>query len=57
MNVGILTGRPGNLGPTLGFSILVDSKRTTMQLMLMIAATVGFHAGVAGTVVAANQAV
>jgi hypothetical protein len=50
MNVGTLTGRTGSLGPTWGYSILVDSKRTTMQLMLIIIATVGFHAGVGGTV-------
>jgi len=53
MNVGTLTGSIGNLGPTWGLSILVLSKRTTMLLMLMIIATVGFHAGVAGTVGAA----
>jgi len=50
INVGTLTGSTGNFGPTWGFSILVDSKRMTMQLMLIMMPTVGFHAGVAGTV-------
>lgn len=52
-NVGMLTGRIGNLGPTRGFSILVASKRTTKLLTLIMIPTVGFHAGVAGTFAAA----
>jgi len=46
-------GRMGNLGPTKGFSILVLSKTITKQVMLMMMPTVGFHAGVVGTVGAA----
>jgi hypothetical protein len=53
MNVGMLMGSIGNLGPTRGFSILKLSKSATKQLRLMMIATVGFHSGVAGTVVAA----
>jgi hypothetical protein len=49
----MLTGSMGILGPTKGFSILKLNNRATMQLMLIIIATVGFHTGVAGTVVAA----
>jgi hypothetical protein len=50
MNVGILMGSKGNLGPTRGFSILKLSKRTTKELRLMIIPTVGLHWGVGGTV-------
>lgn len=53
MNAGTLIGSIGNLGPTKGFSILKVSKSATKQLTLMMIATVGFHSGVAGTVVAA----
>ena len=53
MNVGMLIGSIGNLGPTRGFSILKLSKTATKQLTLMMIATVVFHSGVVGTVVAA----
>jgi hypothetical protein len=55
MNVGMLIGSMGNLAPTRGFSILKLSKTATKQLTLMMIATVGFHSGVAGTVVAAAR--
>jgi hypothetical protein len=52
-NAGILIGSIGSLGPTKGFSILKVNKSATKQLTLIMIATVGFHSGVAGTVVAA----
>lgn len=53
MNAGRVTGSIGSLGPTLGDLINDVSKRATKQLTLMMIPTVGFHSGVAGTVVAA----
>ena len=53
MNAGILMGSTGNLGPTLGDLIKDVSKRTTKQLTLIMIPTLGFHSGVAGTVVLA----
>ncbi|PHJ63310.1 hypothetical protein VF04_14265 [Nostoc linckia z7] len=57
MNVGILTGKIGNLGPTKGFSILVLSKRTSRLLTLMMIPTVGVQTGVGGTDAAAANKV
>jgi hypothetical protein len=48
----MLMGSIGILGPTIGLLILKVSKSTTSELMLIIIAVVGVHAGVVGTLAA-----
>ena len=48
-------GTRGIFGPTLGYFIFVVSKRDTIELPAMIAATWGVHIGVTGTLAAVDS--
>jgi hypothetical protein len=54
-NAGMLSGKPGILGPTKGCLTFKASNTANTQLALIIAPTVGLHTGVAGTVEAVSK--